>query len=619
MSITNCSSSSISEKCSCIDCGGLGTFVDLTKTRELKSEYRDISMDDLRYKLPSPGKVKGWLVPERCTMPSIPITELVLGNSEKFLVGREHTCDFLLEEHMFPSSSNDLQCSNASRVQFEIVLENDVLFISDLSMNGTFLNCVRLKKDIARRLNHGDMISILQAEFLFFSYLDEIQLRNLNYPVEILRKYVVGNIVGSGSYSVVRKGFARNTKSQVALKFIKKNNHRWCENADESENLLSEVDILKQLHHPCIIKIIDVVQTSLDLVIVTELAEGGELDKQTRKDFIMGSLTEDSAKFRFYQICHTTAYIHSKNICHRDLKLANILLMEPSQSSILKIGDFGASKSWSSTKVLESLVGTPAFMAPEVIALTRAPNLSYTSKSDCWSLGVILYILLSGEQPFNQSLDVLPLSSQIQFGRYKQMEGGLWDKVSHQAKDLVSKLLVVNVNDRLSASEILQHGWFVDDDLTCSQSRNIMFGTQDSEAGSIASLPISSDSGLDSKAGSHSREPSLNWQEPEDMNIEKVYVDGDNIRSRLRPRPIKYDDSNIIDVVGTPKKMQQLLSNVIADGRLPIREKMKNAAANYNGKRQRRVSEKQEKSYLVGTSGVAKIGKAPRRRRKTGF
>jgi len=619
MSFSNCSSSA-SEKCSCTNCGGLGTFVDLTKTREIKNDYRDISMDDLRSKLPSPGKVKGWLVPERCTMPVIPITELVLGSSEKFLVGREHTCDFMLEEHMFPPSISDLQCNNASRVQFEIVNENEGLFISDKSMNGTYLNCVRLKKDIARRLNHGDMISILQAEFLFFSYFDETQLRNLNYPLEIVRKYVVGNIVGSGSYSVVRKGFTRNTKSQVALKFIKKSNHRWCENSEDSDYLLTEVEILKQLHHPCIIKILDVVQTSLDLVIVMELAEGGELDKQTRKDFIMGSLTEESAKFRFYQICHTTAYIHSKNICHRDLKLANILLMEPSQSSILKISDFGASKSWSSTKVLESLVGTPAFMAPEVIALTRAPHLSYTSKSDCWSLGVILYILLSGEQPFNQCLDMLPLISQIQFGRYKKMEGGLWDKVSHQAKDLVSKLLVVNVDNRLSASQILQHGWFVDDDLTCSQSRNIMFGTQDSEAGSIASLPISSDSGLDLKAGSHSREASLDRREPDGMNIiEKDFAGDDNIRSRLRPRLRKYDDSKMIDVVKTPKKMQLLVSNVMAVGKLPVREKIINVAGNYNGKRQRRMSENQGKSYLDGTSGVAKVGKARRRRRKTGF
>merc|ERR1719466_526798 len=80
-------------------------------------------------------------------------------------------------------------------------------------------------------------------------------------------------------------------------------------------------------------------------------------------------MDEKVAKFQFYQICHTITYLHSKNVCHRDLKLANILLMEPDPQSLLKVSDFGVSKVWSATNHLVSMVGTPAFMAPEVLAL----------------------------------------------------------------------------------------------------------------------------------------------------------------------------------------------------------------------------------------------------------
>merc|ERR1719500_489989 len=144
-----------------------------------------------------------------------------------------------------------------------------------------------------------------------------------------------------------------------------------------------------------------------------EYAEGGELERQVKIDSIMRRLSESTAKFQFYQICHTIAYLHSKQICHRDLKLANILLMEPGPLALLKVSDFGVSKVWSKTSVLESMVGTPAFMAPEVLALRDTPHSSYTCKSDCWSLGVVLYVLLSGNQPFASHFMGPSVQSQI--------------------------------------------------------------------------------------------------------------------------------------------------------------------------------------------------------------
>eukprot|EP00090_Calanus_glacialis_P035093 TRINITY_DN59983_c0_g1_i1.p1 TRINITY_DN59983_c0_g1~~TRINITY_DN59983_c0_g1_i1.p1 ORF type:complete len:397 (-),score=136.27 TRINITY_DN59983_c0_g1_i1:132-1151(-) len=335
----------------------------------------------------------------------------------------------------------------------------------------------------------------------------------------------------------------------------------------------------------------------------------------------MGRLSESTAKFQFYQICHTIAYLHSKNICHRDLKLANILLMEPDPLSLLKVSDFGVSKVWSSTNVLESMVGTPAFMAPEVLALESAPHLSYTCKSDCWSLGVVLYVLLSGQQPFNRQQFMGPsVHIQIMNGAYQPMTGELWDSVSSQAKDLVSRLLEVSPDTRLSAAHILQHPWFAGDDATCSQARNRMFGTQDSVGGSVTSESApTSDIGMVSKEGSK-EEVAAGWREPEaDVSDSEEVVE--DIRARLRPRVKRGDASP-----GTPTRRVRTPGKVCKPrvGTLTllkgIKRKeegdVKQVAFLLPEKRRRRNSEVRKQQQVVIDGGMVKQGKREKRRRR---
>merc|ERR1719508_121038 len=156
------------------------------------------------------------------------------------------------------------------------------------------------------------------------------------------------------------------------------------------------------------------------------------------------------------------------------------------------------------------MVGTPAFMAPEVLAsgsstLSLASDLRYTCKSDCWSLGVVLYVLLSGSQPFSREFLGPSVQMKIMSGAFLPMTGDSWDLVTPQARDLVRQLLVVEPERRLSAAQILQHPWFAEDNATCSKARNKMFGTQDSVAGSTSdsqSVGETGDSGIGSKIGS---------------------------------------------------------------------------------------------------------------------
>ena len=437
-------------------------------------------------------------------------------------MGRETSCNLVLEDFMFPGPEDDenLQWNKTSRVQFEIIIENETPHMIDRSMNGTFVNGIRLSKDVFKQLCHGDVISILQLDLELFCYLDEGQMMNRNYPLRIITKCILGSIVGSGSYSVVRKGFTRSNFTPVAIKFIKKN--QLLVGKEDSES--SEVDILNKLRHPCIMSVLDTVDTTFELVIVMEYAEGGELEKQVKMDTIMGRLSEVTAKLQFYQICHTIAYLHSQNICHRDLKLANILLMKPNPEALLKVSDFGTSNMLSISNQLDSMVGTPLYMAPEVFVLSVAPQLRYTCKSDCWSLGVILYTLLSGNQPIVRHFLGQSVSSQIMSGMYQPMTGDRWVSVSRCAKDLVDKLLVVEPSDRLGTAEILHHAWFTEDIATCRRARNLMIGSQNS-VGSITG-------GTTSYSRLGSRDESYSGHEARNEMCSDVYQNLRRNRSR---------------------------------------------------------------------------------------
>ena len=306
---------------------------------------------------------------------------------ERFSVGRDPVCSFVLDKQIFKEvEGKNLQFSKLSRVQFEVVMqEGGRASILDKSMNGTFVNQRKVGRHQSLSLIHGDLISIVQPDFEVFCFLKESRITAI-YPVQISSKYLVWRALGEGSTAVVREGFTRGDLGQVAMKFIKKD--LWSSDYREPSNLMQEVDILRSLDHPCITKVVDVVETEDMFVIVMEFVGGGELADQVIEEHEEKNLDEDKTKFLFFQITHTLAYLHSKKVCHRDLKLENILLTTQGPNSLIKVTDFGLSKVWSSTKLLQTYVGTPVYMAPEVVRKRISfENTAYTCKSDCWSLG----------------------------------------------------------------------------------------------------------------------------------------------------------------------------------------------------------------------------------------
>jgi len=429
-------------------------------------EEKPDSQEDQEEEVEKDG-VWGWLVP-------LPYSHLdpslVMLKKGRVTVGRE--ADVVIDENLFEGNNENRKWGKVSRVHFEVRREHGRAALLDKSSNGTFINEKRVGKEKPSRLAHLDEISVLECDFALYYYIDEGLLK-LQLDDDLRSKYLVGRLLGEGASASVKEVFTRVGHERRAIKIINKEGEQY----SESEDLMREVDVLKGIKHPCVAEIVEVVETEKNVSIIMEYAAGGDLFEQVWQDQNSGNLVEGNAKIQFYQISHAIAFLHSKNICHRDLKLENILLAKSGPTNRIKVTDFGLSKKWSSTSLLKTFVGTPTYMAPEVIRGAGHPSwdmVPYSCKSDCWSLGVILYILLSGQQPFvrnRSSMDNLKKS--VMAGAFT-MKGSRWEKVSEEGKELVTKLLQVDPDQRLSAKEILEASWFTGDVETVNSALEVM-------------------------------------------------------------------------------------------------------------------------------------------------
>mmetsp|Transcript_5218 Transcript_5218/g.14310 ORF Transcript_5218/g.14310 Transcript_5218/m.14310 type:complete len:344 (+) Transcript_5218:127-1158(+) len=272
--------------------------------------------------------------------------------------------------------------------------------------------------------------------------------------------YKVGAKLGEGRFSTVHVGEATGTGQKYALKVV--------ENAglNEEENLEAleqEVKILRMLDHPYVVKLKEVVMTDENTYICMELLNGGELFE---KIIEFGSYPEAEAATVFARLLVSVEFMHSRNIVHRDLKPENILFVSPTSAGTgdvptdIKVIDFGYAGIWTPSKELTGLCGTPDYVAPEILTWYDEENgecLKYGKPSDVWSLGVLLYVLLSGCSPFAAD-DEDVLLKLVASARYTFPDKE-WSTVSDQAKDVVRRALVVDPTQRITLSELMQHPW----------------------------------------------------------------------------------------------------------------------------------------------------------------
>ena len=260
--------------------------------------------------------------------------------------------------------------------------------------------------------------------------------------------YIKKKILGRGSFGIVYLVKQRYLSRYFAMKVIKKSATKAKE---EEENLMNEVDILRKLDHPNIVKITDFYSLKTEYNIITEYCQEGELFDEIKAQ---SPFSEALAAWYLRQILSAICYCHSMNIIHRDLKPENILIVKRQKNGYhpIKIIDFGTAKVFQKEKAEHVLIGSAYYIAPEVLSR------NYTELCDLWSCGVIMYILLTGRPPFNGGSEE-EIMKKIKTGTY-DLKKYPWGVISDEAKDLVKGLLQVDTKKRLTAKEALEHKWF---------------------------------------------------------------------------------------------------------------------------------------------------------------
>ncbi|KAL6277996.1 hypothetical protein ACE6H2_021597 [Prunus campanulata] len=259
----------------------------------------------------------------------------------------------------------------------------------------------------------------------------------------VVGDYLVGRQIGSGSFSVVWHARHRVHGTEVAIKEIATGRL----NKKLQESLMSEIFILKRINHPNIITLHDIIEVPGKINLVLEYCRGGDLSMYIQRH---GKVPEAIAKHFMQQLVAGLQMLRDNNLIHRDLKPQNLLLSTNDNNSVLKIADFGFARSLQPRGLAETLCGSPLYMAPEIMQLQK-----YDAKADLWSVGAILFQLVTGKTPFTgnnqiQLLQNIVKSTELQFPSDSS-------NLSSECKDLCQKLLRRNPVERLTFEEFFNH------------------------------------------------------------------------------------------------------------------------------------------------------------------
>ena len=259
--------------------------------------------------------------------------------------------------------------------------------------------------------------------------------------------YIREKTLGNGSYGTVYLVKHKQLHRYFAMKVIRKSH----KNKSEEDSLMNEINILRKMDHPNILKMTDFYNQKKEYDIITEYCQEGELFNEIKT---YAPFNETITGYYMKQILKAVCYCHGMNIVHRDLKPENILIVKRMKNGChpIKIIDFGTAKIFSKEKKETLLIGSAYYIAPEVL------DRNYTEKCDLWSCGVIMYILLTGRPPFGGNTD-MEIMQKIKSGKY-DLTKYPWGIVSKEAKDLIKDLLQLNPGQRLSAEKALKHPWF---------------------------------------------------------------------------------------------------------------------------------------------------------------
>lgn len=268
-------------------------------------------------------------------------------------------------------------------------------------------------------------------------------------PGKLSDKYQKEKELGSGSYGHVYRVKNKITGETRACKQMAKGK------ISDMNKFNLEINIMSKTDHPSIIKLYEIYEDTRNIYLVMEECTGGELFDRIISRVESGKMyTEKQATKIFQQMISAICYCHSQGICHRDLKPENILFLTKDEDSPIKVIDFGLSRVTADLKKegkqahMTTRVGTAYYVSPEVL------QGYYDEKCDVWSAGVLLYILLSGDPPFNGANDN-EIYRCIAKRKYSFPDNE-WKNISHEAKDLIQHMLC-DPDKRYTAAQVLEH------------------------------------------------------------------------------------------------------------------------------------------------------------------
>ncbi|KAF4083844.1 hypothetical protein AMELA_G00122040 [Ameiurus melas] len=268
-----------------------------------------------------------------------------------------------------------------------------------------------------------------------------------NVDISTVYQIFPDEVLGSGQFGIVYGGKHRKTGRDMAIKIIDKLRFP----TKQESQLRNEVAILQNLHHPGVVNLECMFETPERVFVVMEKLHGDMLEMILSSE--KGRLPERITKFLVTQILVALRHLHFKNIVHCDLKPENVLLASADSFPQVKLCDFGFARIIGEKSFRRSVVGTPAYLAPEVLR-----NKGYNRSLDMWSVGVIIYVSLSGTFPFNEDEDI---HDQIQNAAFMYPPNP-WKKVTSEAIDLINNLLQVKMRKRYSVDKSLSHPWLQD-------------------------------------------------------------------------------------------------------------------------------------------------------------
>lgn len=343
--------------------------------------------------------------------------------------------------------------------------------------------------------------------------------------LNLFTKYELGRLLGCGAFAKVYHGRDVLTGQSVAIKSI---NKQRILRGNLAPHIKREITIMRRLRHPHIVRLHEVLATKTKIYFVMEFAKGGELFTKVSK----GRFSEDLSRKYFQQLISAVDYCHSHGVFHRDLKPENLLLDDNWE---LKVTDFGLSAVTDQIQpdgLLHTLCGTPAYVAPEILAKKGYDG----AKVDVWSCGVILFVLNAGYLPFNDT-NLMVMYRKIYKGEFRCPK---W--TSPELRRFLSRILDPNPSTRITVHEMLKDPWFSKGykEITHPVERDFEFKQEESRclnAFDLISYSSGSDlSGLFSKGGNRVRSEMFVSGESPERIIERIEVAAEEEGMRVAKR-----------------------------------------------------------------------------------